>query len=179
VPFIYSQDDLDALLGSCPRVFTHGFVADTMRTLIGLLAVTGIRVGEALRLTPADLDTNLTPGLDTDHSNGIGVLLIRTSKNGASRLVPLHPSTTESLVAYRDLPARARTRRDPDGPLFVSSRGTGYHRTTIERYFARMVAAAGLMPRGRARPRVHDLRHTFATAHMTAAYQTGADPQRT
>jgi integrase len=171
VPFIYSQADLDALLGSCPRVFTHGFAADTMRTLIGLLAVTGIRIGEALRLTPDDLHTDLT--------SGVGVLLIRRGKNGAARLVPVHPTTTEALVAYRDLPARARMRPDPDGPLFVSSRGTGYHRSTIEAYFARMVSAAGLTARGRARPRVHDLRHAFATAHMTAAYQTGADPQRT
>lgn len=170
VPFIYSQADLDALLASCPRVFTHGFVAETMRTLIGLLAATGIRIGEALRLTPADLDTN---------DDGVGVLLISRSKSGAGRLIPLHPTITGQLLTYRDLPARTRTRPDPDGPLFVSSRGTGYHRSTIEGYFARLVAAAGLTSRGRAHPRVHDLRHTFATAHMTAAYQTGTDPQRT
>jgi integrase len=137
-----------------------------MRTLIGLLAATGIRIGEALRLTPADFDT------------GSGVLLIHASKS-ATRLVPVHPTTIDQILAYRDLPARTRTRPDPEGPLFVSSRGTGYERSTIEGYFARMVAAAGLTPRGRARPRVHDLRHTFATAHMTAAYQAGADPQRT
>lgn len=167
VPFIYSQADLDALLATCPRVFIHGFVADTMRTLTGLLAATGIRIGEALRLTCLEIDT------------GAGVLLIRHAKNGAARLVPVHPTTIEALVAYRDLPARTRIRPDPDGPLFVSHRGTGYQRSTIEGYFARMVAAAGLRPRGRARPRVHDLRHTFATEHMTAAYQAGADPQRT
>jgi integrase len=133
------------------------------------------RIGEALRLTPDDVHADLTAGLET----GVGVLLIRRSKNGAARLVPVHQSTTEALLAYRDLPARARMRPASDGPLFVSSRGTGYHRSTIELYFARMVSAAGLTPRGRARPRVHDLRHTFATAHMTAAYQAGADPQCT
>lgn len=165
VPFIYSQADLDALLAACPQVFTRGFVDDTMRTLIGLLAATGIRIGEALRLTPADIDPVSA------------VLLIRNSKN-ASRLVPVHQTTIDRLESYRDLPARMATRTDPDGPLFASSRGNGYHRSTVEGYFTRLVAAAGLMPRGRARPRLHDLRHTFATAHMAVAYRTGADPQR-
>lgn len=167
VPFIYTQADLEALLACCPQVFGHRFVADTMRTLIGLLAATGIRIGEALRLTPADLDTES------------GVLLIRSSKNDTSRLVPVHSTTIDQLLAYRDLPARARARPDPDGPLFVSSRGTGYQRSTIEGYFARLVRAAGLAPRGRAHPRPHDLRHTFATAQITAAYRAGIDPQRT
>lgn len=67
-PFIYSQADIDALLAACPRVFHHRLVAETMGTLIGLLAATGIRIGEALRLTPGDIDLES------------GVLLIRASK---------------------------------------------------------------------------------------------------
>lgn len=170
VPYIYSQADLDALLATCPVVFTHGFVADTMRTVVGLLAVTGMRIGEALRLTGPDLPAPTAPA---------GTLLIRSGKTGRQRLIPLHPSTIEQLVAYRDLPARRRARPDPDGPLFVSRRGTGYRRSTIESYFARMVAAAGLPPRGAASARLHSLRHTFATTHMAAAYRDGRDPQRT
>jgi integrase len=166
-PFIYSQTDLEVLLAASEQVFTHGFVTDTMRTVIGLLAATGMRIGEALRLTLLDIDT------------AAGVLTIRASKHGPDRLIPIHPSTSDRLVAYRDLPARGATRPVPDGPMFVTSRGTGYHRSTIETYFVRVVRAAGLEPRGRARPRLHDLRHTFATAHMAAAYHAGADPQRT
>jgi len=64
-------------------------------------------------------------------------------------------------------------------PLLVSCRGLAYGRSTIEAHFARLVTAAGLAPRGAAHPRLHDLRHTFATAHMATAYAAGADPQRT
>jgi integrase len=167
VPYLYSQADLDALLATCPLVFTRGFLADTMRTLVGLLVATGLRIGEALRLSPPDIDTDA------------GVLLIISGKSGAHRLVPVHPSTITRLVAYRDLPARACSHPDPAGPLFVSSRGTGYQRSTVETYFARMVVAAELTARGRAHPRLHDIRHTFATAHMTATYRARTDPQRT
>ena len=106
-----------------------------------------------------------------------GVLTIRASKR-KDRLVPVHPTTLDALEAYRRLPARQATRPVSDAPLPVSSRGTGYHRSTIELYFARVVTAAGLCPRGAARPRLHDLRHTFATGHMAAAYAGDGDPHR-
>jgi integrase len=166
-PYIYSQQDLNVLLDSCPRVFTRELVTATMQTTIGLLAATGMRIGEALRLRPADIDTTG------------GVLTIREPKNGADRLIPLHPSTAEQLKTYQGLPARIATRPQTDGPLLVTTGGTGYHRSTIEAHFAKIVDIAGLQPRGRSRPRLHDLRHTFATAHMAAAYRSGADPQRT
>ena len=165
-PFIYSQADLQALLHACPQVFTRPLQAATMRTVIALLAATGMRIGEALRLTSGDINT------------AAEVLAIRASKR-KDRLVPVHRSTIEALMAYRDLPARPATRPATTGPLLVSSRGTGYHRSTVESYFARIVTAAGLQPRGAAHPRLHDLRHTFATAHMAAAYRGGGDPQRT
>lgn len=176
VPFIYTQRDLDALLHACPRVFTHDLITGTMTTLIGLLAATGMRIGEALALTPANLQPRTT---DTDTDTDISVVLIRHSKNGTSRIIPAHATTMDHLLAYRDLPARTRALVDPDGPLFITSRGTRYHRSTIEGYYARVTAAAGLHARGRAQPRLHDLRHTFATRHMVNAYQSGGDPQRT
>jgi integrase len=84
-----------------------------------------------------------------------------------------------AVLAYRDLPARTATHPAADGPLLVSSGGLGYQRSTIEAHFSRLVTTAGLRPRGAARPRLHDLRHTFATAHMAATYSAGGDPQRT
>lgn len=165
-PYIYTQADLDALLDACQVVFPRPLMAATMRTVIGLLAATGMRIGEALRLSPADIDTTTN------------VLTIRASKR-KDRLVPLHLTTLDALVAYRELPARTVSRPASDGPLLVSSRGTGYHRSTVELYFTRVVTAAGLVPRGGARPRLHDLRHTFATGHMAAAYACGGNPQRT
>jgi integrase len=166
-PYIYSQQDLNMLLDACPRVFTRELVTATMRTVIGLLAASGMRIGEVLRLRPADIDPSA------------GVLTVRASKNGADRLVALHDSTIAALTAYQRLPARIATGPHSDGPLLVTTGGAGYHRTTIETHFGKVVAAAGLPPRGRSRPRLHDLRHTFATAHMAAAYRAGTDPQRT
>ena len=107
------------------------------------------------------------------------MLTVRANKHGADRLVTLHDSTTAALIAYQMLTARTAARPQTDGPLLVTTGGTGYHRSTIEAYFAKVVAAAGLPARGRSRPTPHGLRHTFTTAHMAAAYRAGTDPQRT
>lgn len=165
VPYIYSQEDLDALLAACDHVFDDERVAATVRTVIGLLAATGLRIGEALNLRVDDIDT------DND------VLRIKAAKSD-ERLVPIHPSTTAALTQYIGLPARAATAPDSHGPVFVTSNGTGYVYVTFQKMFKRVREAAGLTRRGRARPRLHDLRHTFATAHMTAAYARGGDPDR-
>jgi integrase len=79
---------------------------------------------------------------------------------------------------YIALPARAATHPDSDGPVFVTTNGTGYVYVSFQAMFRRVREAAGLTPRGRAPPRLHDLRHTFATAHMTAAYADDGDPDR-
>lgn len=165
VPFIYSQDDLDALLAGCDRVFSDERIAATIRTAIGLLAATGLRIGEALNLRVDDID----------HVND--VLTIKAAKS-AERLVPIHLTTTAALMQYIALPARTAARPDPHGAIFVTANGTGYVYVTFQGMFRRVREAAGLTPRGRARPRLHDLRHTFATAHMTAAYARGGDPDR-
>lgn len=165
VPFIYSQDDLDALLAACGQVFSDERMAATLRTAIGLLAATGLRIGEALKLRVGDID----------HVNDL--LVIKAAKS-AERLVPIHPTTTAALMQYLALPARAATNPAPDGPVFVTANGTGYIYVSFQDMFRRVREEAGLTPRGRARPRLHDLRHTFATAHMTAAYAHDGDPDR-
>lgn len=165
VPFIYSQDDLNALLAACRTEFRDERIAATVHTVIGLLAATGLRIGEALGLRVDDVDA--------DHD----VLMI-TARKSAERLVPLHPTTTAALEQYLTLPARTATHPDPHGPVFVTAHGTGYAYVSFLKQFTRVREAAGLTPRGRARPRPHDLRHTFATAHMTAAYSRRGDPDR-
>lgn len=165
VPFIYSQDDLDALLAACDAEFTDERIAATVRTVIGLLAATGLRIGEALGLQVDDVDS------DND------LLVIQAAKS-AERLVPVHPSTTTALLQYIALPARTATHPDPHGPVFVTANGTGYAYVSFQSLFKRVREAAGIAPRGRARPRLHDLRHTFATAHMTTAYTRRGEPER-
>lgn len=165
VPFIYSQHDVDALLGVCATEFADERVAATVRTVIGLLAATGLRIGEALNLGVDDID----PEND--------VLVIKAAKSD-ERLVPVHPTTTAALRQYIALPARMATHPDPHGPVFVTAKGTGYVYVSFQCLFTRAREAAGLTARGRARPRLHDLRHTFATAHMSAAYAHHGDPDR-
>lgn len=103
VPFIYSQDDVDALLAACEEQFADERVAATVRTVIGLLAATGLRISEALNLGVDDID------FDND------VLVIKVSKS-AERLVPVHPSTTMLSGSNIDLPARTATHPHPHGP---------------------------------------------------------------
>lgn len=93
---------------------------------------------------------------DIDHVNDL--LVIKAAKSG-ERLVPIHPTTTAALMQYIALPARAATNPDPDGPVFVTANGTGYIYVSFQDMFRRVQEEAGLTPRGRARPRLHDLRH--------------------
>jgi integrase len=114
-----------------------------------------------------------------DFDAGNDVILVRGRKTPLDRLVPVDPTTTAELAGYLAMPERLATRPDPAGPVFVNYMGTGFGIEMIEQYFKRLTRAAGLEPRGRARPRLHDLRHSFATAQMAAAYRNGGDPQRT
>lgn len=166
-PFIYSQTDLDRLLAACPLFFPDVRVAATMSTIIGLLAATGLRIGEALRLRVIDLDV------------AEDLVRVRATKTPLDRLVPLDPSTTAALVEYLNLPERLATGPSPTGPIFVTNRGSSPVTATIEQHFAALVDALQLVPIGQHRPRLHDLRHTFATRHMIAAYTRGTDPART
>jgi len=167
IPFIYSQTDIDRLLRACSNFFRTPRVAATMRTIIGLLAVTGLRIGEATRLLVTDLDVEEN------------LLLVRGRKTPLDRFVLLHPSTTAALTTYLTMPERLATRPCPTGPFFVNARGTGFVIETIEQHFRALVDDLGVAAPGHQRPRLHDLRHTFATRHMIAAYTHGRDPART
>lgn len=165
VPYIYSQDDVDALMAACHTEFVSTRVAETVRTIIGLLTVTGLRISEALDLRVDDIDAS-------NH-----VLRVNAGKS-PERLLPIHPTTTTALTDYLALPQRLATNPDPHGPVFVSAKGTAYVYVSFFALYKRVRTAAGLTPRGRARPRIHDLRHTAATGLMSAAYANGDDPER-
>jgi len=140
------------ILNSPLRVLTY-------QTLVPLLAVTGMRVGEAIRLNRNDLDFEG------------GVLTIWLSKFGKSRELPLHDSTLDALRAY--LRRRDRLFPRPTAPsLFISTAGTRLMYCNVQWTFARMVYAAGLKPRSAAcRPRLHDFRHSFAVSTVIDAYR--------
>ncbi len=159
LPHIYTQDEIDALIGACPRVFSHPLVQATMATIIAVLAVTGMRPGEALRLRPADINA------------GDATMLIRANKHGPDRLIPLHPTTVDALAGYQTNPARQAVGPPLEGPLFVTTKAMGYQPTSVEGHFQRIRAAAGVTWEGTP-PCLHDLRHTFATRQMILAYTT-------
>lgn len=137
-------------------------VAATYRTLIGLLAATGLRVGEAIRANRDDLTQ--------------GVLTVADTKFGKTRLVPLHPTTVAALEDYARLREEILGQVRTDA-LFVSSAGTRLIYKNVALVFHRLVGKAGIRPRSsRCRPRLHDLRHTFAVSTMLDAYRHHDNP---
>lgn len=163
-PYLYSDAEIATLIAQTASLRTPLRRA-TFATLIGLLAVTGLRVGEAIALDRGDLD--LTAGL----------LTVRHGKLDKARLVPLHPTSSAALQGYL-------RQRDRFGPatgataIFVSSAGTRLLYCNVHATWKRLVAQAGLRPRSRScRPRIHDLRHTFAVTAMLDAYTAGEDGQ--
>jgi integrase len=162
VPYLYSDEDLAALLRQTETLKTP-LRAATMHTLIGLLAVTGMRLGEALATDDDDFDADA------------GVLLVRHAKFGKQRLLPLHPSTVAALTAYRAI--RDDRFPAPASPaLLVSQAGTRLLIFNVGLTFARLARRAGLAPRSPScRPRPHDLRHSFAVRTLLCWYRDGAD----
>lgn len=163
-PYLYSDADIVALMAAAATLRTPHRAA-TYETLLGLLAVTGLRVGEAIRLDRAELDT--TEGLVT----------IRNSKFGKSRLVPLHPTSVAALRRYLLRSDRPRP-VVPTAALFVSDAGTRLLYCNVNWTFLKLVGRAGLASRSSGcRPRIHDLRHSFAVRSILDAYRAGADVQ--
>jgi integrase len=163
-PYLYSGSDITALIAAAASL-RFPLRTATYQTLIGLLAVTGMRVGEAIRLDRADADLD------------IGVITVRESKFGKSRLVPLHPTTSAALRGYLQLRDRLHPR--PSVPaMFISPAGTRLLYCNVHSTFQRLARHAGLQPRSAScRPRIHDLRHSFAVASLLDAYAAGQDGQ--
>lgn len=161
-PFIYTDEDVLALLEQARRSIPQPLRAATMQTLIGLLASTGLRVGEALRLDRGDLDWER------------GVLHIRRSKFRKSRLVPLSPSTVDALERYAD--RRDRLHPDPvSESFFISLRGTRVIHACVWKTFRSLCDNAGVGANTSVRPTIHDLRHRFAVHVLLGWYRDGID----
>ncbi|MGK2930807.1 MAG: tyrosine-type recombinase/integrase [Acidimicrobiales bacterium] len=162
VPYLYSDAEIAAVLAAA-RELVSPLRAATFETLVGLLAVSGLRIGEALRLDREDVDLR-------------GALLhITGTKFGKSRQVPLHPSTMDALADY----ARCRDEHCPrprDRSFFVSTAGTRLRYDNVHLTWLGLVRRAGIEPRSaRCRPRPHDLRHSFAVRTLLGWYRDGAD----
>ncbi|MDQ3607558.1 MAG: tyrosine-type recombinase/integrase [Actinomycetota bacterium] len=158
VPYLYSDAEIRALMDASGVISTPHRAA-TMRALIGLLAVTGMRIGEAIRLDQSDIDYQRN------------LVTVVESKFGKSRQLAVHTTTTAALRAYlarRDRPVPA----EPTDAVFTSAVGTRLTYCTVHLAFKRIVKQAGLTARSTVcRPRPHDLRHTFAVDTLLDAYR--------
>jgi integrase/recombinase XerD len=161
-PYLYSPGEITALMAAAGRL-APPLRAATWQTLIGLLAVTGMRQSEARHL-------------DRDHVDlDAGMLTIADSKFGKARQVFLHPTAVAALRGYQ----RRRDRWCPapaDPSFFISTRGTRLNTHTITHAFAALLDDAGIAaPPGRRRPRLHDFRHSFTVASLLDFYRDGGD----
>lgn len=161
-PFIYSFHDIEALMAGVPQLVPTPLRAATFQTMIGLLAATGMRVGEAIALDRRDIDWPE------------GVIVVRASKFNKSRELPLDSSTVNALARYAQTRDRCVPR--PASPtFFVSGKGTPIIYTDFGTKFRELVTRTGVGADSPATPRIHDLRHSFAVRTLVRWYQAGED----
>jgi len=163
VPYLFCERDIEAVLQAA-RGLAPPLRAATHEAMFGLLAVSGMRIGEAIGLARGDVD------LDQ------GVITIRHAKFDRTRLVPLHESTTAALCAYAATRDRLRPRPSAD-VFFCSSVGTALQRSRVDKTFRQITTALGLRNET-VHPRVHDLRHGFAVRTLLAWQRRGVSIDR-
>jgi len=148
LPYIYTPEEVVSLLNAAGRLRnTYGLRRSVYRTLIGLIAATGLRVSEALEL---QLDDVLPDGM----------LQIRHTKFGKTRLLPLHPTVAGALSRYLK---RRQYVNTTDDHLFLSASHRRIASSMVNYTFRRLLRLAEIGTTRLRRPRIHDLRHTFAT----------------
>jgi integrase len=169
-PYLYSQHEIRALMAAAKAMPSRQTLRPwTLRTLIGILAVTGMRLSEALALTREDVDLNA------------GVLTIRGSKFLKSRLVPLHPSAVRALAQYAQRRDEClRERWGVQAPNFLlTGRGRKFHVAEVHKAFYKISRTIGLRAPGINRgPRLHDMRHRFATETLLRWSRSGIEVDR-
>src|SRR5215472_735975 len=170
-PYLYSEAEIRSLLRAALRM-PYRYERGKLRPrvfycLLGLLSVSGLRLGEARNLELQDVDLKAA------------VLTIRGAKFGKTRLVPLHDSTCGVLADYIARRQRHWKGRAVSSYLFVSSMGNRLDSGDIHRTFYALSRQIGLRgPSASRGPRLHDMRHRFATNTLVRWYRSGQDPER-
>jgi integrase len=169
-PYIYGDEEVARIVEVAARLPSPvGLRGHTCATLFGLLASTGMRLGEALGLDRDDVDLST------------GILTIRRAKSGKSRLVPAHETTTSALARY----GRQRDRlvpRPASPAFFLNERGRRFTQCTARHNFVVVSRAIGLRRPTKTRhgrgPRIHDMRHALAVRVLIGWYREGRDIER-
>ncbi len=165
-PYLFSEAEVTALIEASRKIGPRGSLRPlTLATLIFLLDSTGLRVGEVVHLSIGDVMLTAAPPR----------LVIRDTKFGKSRLVPLHPTTAVILAQY----VAERKRLSYDGlsdAFFISERGAAFSVSSLGRWFGQLVLRVGLWPeKGKRWPCLRSFRHTFAVRRLRTWYEEGAD----
>ena len=167
-PYLYSDKEIEALLRAALKLPSNGGLRPrTYHCLFGLLSVSGLRIGEAQNLELQDVDLQA------------GVLTIRGAKFGRSRLVPLHTSTRKVIADYIARRERMWARRPVSSYLFLSNWGNRLDGGEIRRTFYLLSRQIGLRgPSDSRGPRLHDMRHGFASKTLLRWYRAGENAER-
>lgn len=170
-PYLYSDDEIRRLLQAAldmPYRFQRGELRPwVFHCLFGLLSVSGLRLGEACKLELQDVDLKAA------------VLTIRGAKFGKDRLVPLHASTCKVLAEYITRRGRHWADCQVSSFLFVSSSGNRLDGGEIHRTFYALSRQIGLRGESDSHgPRLHDMRHRFATNTLVRWYRSDQEPER-
>lgn len=148
LPYIYTPEQVAQIVAAAHQLReSYPLRRQTLATLLGFIAVTGLRASEALNLRLQDVSSE-------------GVIQIQNTKFGKNRLIPLHPTVVEVLKRY--LAARSSL-AVVDDHVFLSRKGQRIPYGTLRKSFRRILRLAEILPSNRRDPRIHDLRHTFAS----------------
>ncbi|MBI2947685.1 MAG: tyrosine-type recombinase/integrase [Verrucomicrobia bacterium] len=166
-PHIYTRDEIRKIMAAARSLGPAGTLRPVViSSVIGLLYTTGLRVGEAIRLSLRDVDFNRS------------VLVIRETKFKKSRYVPISPSCASQLQNFLRLRRRAGFSEAPDSRLFVNLKGNPLGEVAVTEAFLKILRSLGLRgPKGQRGPRVHDLRHSFAVTRLLHWYRQKANLQ--
>jgi integrase len=161
-PYLYTEEEVLALMDATGTL-RFPLIRATYKTAVGLLATTGMRIGELIGLDRDDFDREER------------TLLVRNAKFSDTRLLPLHETTAEALGDYGDL--RDKYWPEPEAPaFFVSTRGKRLLYENVHTTFLYLVRTAGLRRHSeRCHPRIHDFRHRMVVVTLVDWYRQGAD----
>jgi integrase/recombinase XerD len=164
-PHIFTKKEILKLIEQTKKIWgKHTLLPHTYRTIIGLLWVTGMRIGEVVNLKIEDVDTNE------------GIIYVRQTKFFKSRLIPLSESSTQAFRKYKKQRVQFGYSEEIGTPFFFNNRGKPCITATVPRTIRELMIKAGLKTVQGKVPRVHDIRHSFATHCLLDFYKAGKDP---
>jgi integrase/recombinase XerD len=165
IPYIYTHKEIAGLLNSAKKLGPpHSLRGRTYVTIISLLWVTGLRISEALRLNIKDIDFEQN------------ILHVQKSKFFKSRIIPLSKSSIKALKAYRDKRADYGFDQRSNAPFFVNQRATRCSYSSVSVTFRGLLRERALKTPQGTNPRLHDIRHAFATRWLDDFYKWGRNP---